>query len=218
METLPYVEVLTGAEPVGTVIWLHGLGADGHDFEPIVPHLRVHHALRFRFPHAPRQPVTLNRGMVMRAWYDIIELTAEGRADAEGIARSRVAIEQLIAEERARGVPAHRIVLAGFSQGGAMALDVGLRHAEALGGLLILSAYLPLPDALKALSANRTTPVFVGHGTADMVVPMMMGERTTAALRGAGMQVEWHTYPAQHGVHPREIADIGAWLDARFAQ
>lgn len=218
MSTLPFVEVVTGAQPVGTVIWLHGLGADGHDFEPIVPHLRLKSPVRFIFPHAPRQPVTINGGMIMRAWYDILELGADQRqVDAAGIGRSRVAVEALIAAEKARGVPAHRIVLAGFSQGGAMTLDVGLRHAEALAGLLVLSAYLPLPEALTVAGPNRHTPVFMAHGTSDPVVPLFLGQRGAEALVAASVPVEWRTYPTQHSVHPQEVADIGRWLEARMS-
>ena len=210
---LERVEVVTGTDPVGTVIWLHGLGADGHDFEPIVPELRLGVSLRFLFPHAPHQPVTINGGMVMPSWYDILELSIDRHVDAAGMERSRLAVEAMIAAERARGVPASRIVVAGFSQGGAMALDVGLRHTERLAGVLCLSAYLARPDALEAVAANRPTPFLLCHGTHDMVVPPFLGQRSAEALRGAGLAVDWRTYPAAHGLHGREVVDIGRWLE-----
>ncbi|MEZ4469265.1 MAG: dienelactone hydrolase family protein [bacterium] len=211
------VEVETGPAPVGTVIWLHGLGADGHDFEPIVPALRLGIELRFVFPHAPHQPVTINGGMVMPAWYDILELSIQRHVDAAGVERSRQAVEALIAAERARGVAASRIVIAGFSQGGAMALDIGLRHAERLGGILCLSAYLARPDALAAVAANRPTPVLMGHGLYDQVVPRFLGQQSAEALQGAGLSVDWRTYPVEHGLHPREVDDIGRWLEWVYA-
>lgn len=215
-DLLECVVVETGPEPEACVLWLHGLGADGHDFEPIVPHLRMKRPTRFVFPHADRQPVTINGGMVMRAWYDILELSIRRHVDAAGIARSRAQIEALLGAEKARGIPPGRIVLAGFSQGGAMTLDVGLRHAEQLAGLLVLSAYLPIPEALAAIGPNRAAPVFMGHGSYDPVVPAMLGQASARALEEAGVAVEWQTYPAQHALHPQEVADVGAWLNARL--
>jgi phospholipase/carboxylesterase len=216
---LETVEVSTGADPVGAVIWLHGLGADGHDFESIVPHLGIaaDRPLRFVFPHGPRQPVTINGGMVMRAWYDILAMTLQREVDADGIRRSAVLVEALIEREIARGIPASRIVLAGFSQGGAMTLDMGLRYGKTLAGLMVLSAYLPLPDALTAAhAANAQTPIFQGHGTFDMVVPMAGGRMAHQALLGAGYSVQFETYPVAHGVHPSEIRDVGVWLNGLF--
>jgi phospholipase/carboxylesterase len=215
-ELLDCVVVETGAEPEACVIWLHGLGADGHDFEPIVPHLRMARPTRFVFPHAPRQPVTINGGMVMRAWYDILEMSIQRHVDAEGIAVSRQHIEALLGAEKARGFVPGRIVLAGFSQGGAMTLDVGLQHAETLAGLLVLSAYLPVPDALQAAKPGRVPPIFMGHGSFDPVVPAMLGQASAQAMQGAGLQVDWRTYPAPHSTHPQEIADVGRWLNARL--
>ena len=217
---LDAVEVTTGPNPIGAVIWLHGLGADGHDFESIVPHLGVdpQHPLRFVFPHAPRQPVTINGGMVMRAWYDILAMTLQREVDADGIRRSAVAVSALIEREVARGIPPSRIVLAGFSQGGAMTLDMGLRYPEKLAGLMVLSAYLPLPDALEnAHPANAKTPIFQGHGTFDMMVPLAGGRLAHEALLAAGYSATLQTYPVAHGVHPTEIRDVGVWLRGLFA-
>ena len=172
-DLLETIEIETGASPRAAVIWLHGLGADGHDFEPIVPELGLPAApaLRFVFPHAPLQAVTMNGGAVMRAWYDV---TGDGRQDAAGIRASQARVEALIARERARGVAARSIVLAGFSQGGAVALQTGLRHPERLAGILALSSYLPLPDTLahEASEANRDVPIFMAHGTQDPVIPL----------------------------------------------
>lgn len=212
------IVVDTGSDPVGTVIWMHGLGADGHDFEALVPHLHCKRPLRFIFPNAPKQPVTINGGMVMRAWYDILELSINRKVDAAGIARSRALIEALIAGEKSRGINANRIIIAGFSQGGAMALDVGLRHKEKLAGIMVLSAYLPLPDALDSLDANRTTPVLQCHGSWDMVVPTAMGEMACRSLTQSGMEVDWRTYRIPHSVGPQEVADIGAWINDLSAQ
>lgn len=215
-ETLDCVVVETGPEPEACVIWLHGLGADGHDFEPIVPHLGMARSTRFVFPHARRQPVTINGGMVMRAWYDILEMSVQRHVDIEGIAVSRQQIEALLGAEKARGFVPGRIVLAGFSQGGAMTLDVGLRHAETLAGLLVLSAYLPVPDALESAKPDRVPPIFMGHGSFDPVVPAMLGQASAEKMRQAGLTVDWQTYPAPHSTHPQEIADVGVWLNARL--
>lgn len=219
-ELLECVE--TGPSAAGAaVIWLHGLGADGWDFYPIVPELKLPHdlAVRFVFPHAPRRPVTLNAGMEMRAWYDIADLDLEGRSqDEAGIRRAAVWIESLIAREKARGVPAGRIVLAGFSQGGAMALFSGLRHAERLAGIVALSCYLLLPGALEAEAApaNRGLPVFMGHGTDDPIVPFAAGKAAEARLGELGHAVDFREYAMPHAVHPGEIADIGAFLARRL--
>jgi len=211
---LESIEVETGREPRAAVIWLHGLGADGHDFEPIVPELGLRaagRAVRFVFPHAPLQPVTLNGGAVMRAWYDV---TSDGRQDAAGVRSSQARIEALIARERERGIATASIVLAGFSQGGAMALQVGLRHPERLAGLLALSAYLPLPDtvATESHAANRDVPILMAHGTMDPVISLSWAARSRDHLGALGYAVEWREYPMPHSVCAEEIEDVGAWL------
>lgn len=217
---LETVEVSTGEAPVASVVWLHGLGADGHDFEPVVPLLELPPSLpvRFVFPHAPVRPVTINAGYRMRAWYDIKAISASRDQDEAGIADAGRRIGALIEREKARGIPASRIVLAGFSQGGAMALHVGLRHPEALAGIVALSCYLLFPERLAAerSEANAHTPVFVGHGTLDPMVPFSMGETAAHDLRQLGHPVEWRRYPVPHSVSPEEIADIGAWLRNRL--
>ena len=210
LETL---EIETGPSPRAAVIWLHGLGADGHDFEPIVPELGLPAApaLRFVFPHAPHQSVTINGGAVMRAWYDV---TGDGRQDAAGIRASQVRVEALVARQRARGIAARSIVLAGFSQGGALALQTGLRHPERLAGIVALSAYLPLPDtlALEASEANRDVPIFMAHGTQDPLIPLSWATRSRDHLVALGYAVEWREYPMPHSVCAEEIADVGRWL------
>ncbi len=213
MRLIKHLTLDTGPNPDASVIWLHGLGADGIDFEPVVPHLKMAGATRFIFPHAPSQPVTINGGYVMPAWYDILEMSFGRKVDSVGIGRSRDAIRELIAVERARGIPASRIVLAGFSQGGAMSLDVGLRHEEQLAGLLILSAYLPLPDALEQQTPNWNAPILQCHGTHDMVVPTSLGAEARDALKSQGLAVDWRTYPCPHSLHPTEIDEIGTWLN-----
>jgi len=214
--------VLAPATPASaSVIWLHGLGADGHDFVPIVPELKLPAAasVRFVFPHARVRPVTLNMGMRMRAWFDIKTLTAEGRADEEGIRESVAVLGQFIAAERAAGIASERIVIAGFSQGGAIALHGALRHPEPLGGILALSCYLPLQATLAAelADANRRTPLLLCHGQFDPVLPMALGVMARDWLRAQGYAVEWKEYPMQHQVCVPEIADIAAWLSARLA-
>ncbi len=205
MDLLPHVELATGAEPVGTVIWMHGLGADGWDFVPIVRELPLPDdlPLRFIFPHAPERPVTINNGFVMRAWYDIAMNDIARLPDEGGIRESQAAIERLIARERARGVEASRIVLAGFSQGGAIALQAGLRHADRLAGIVALSTYLALQDSLdgEASAANRATPIFMAHGTQDPSCPWRSPSRPRRALRARGYDVEWqHVAHAPRGV------------------
>ncbi|MGQ0428846.1 MAG: alpha/beta hydrolase [Gammaproteobacteria bacterium] len=210
--------VLAPAAPAtASVIWLHGLGADGHDFVPIVPELGLP-AVRFVFPHAPVRPVTLNMGMRMRAWYDIRTLTAEGRADEEGIRASVELARGYIAAERAVGIASQRILLAGFSQGGAIALHAGLRHAEPLAGIIGLSAYLPLQAALagELAAANRATPILMCHGLYDPVLPHALGVMARDWLREQGYVVEWREYPMQHQVCMPEIEEIGRWLRARL--
>ncbi|HET9489115.1 MAG TPA: carboxylesterase [Methylomirabilota bacterium] len=210
------VEIETGRAPQAAVIWLHGLGADGHDFEPIVPELDLPPTVpvRFVFPHAPLRAVTVNAGMVMRAWYDVRDAGGERREDAAGVRASGERIEALIARERSRGVPAARIVLAGFSQGGAMALHTGLRHGERLAGILALSCFLPLADTLaaEASAANRDTPIFLAHGTHDPLIPLARARRAKAVLESLGYLVEWREYAMPHAVCAEEIADIAGWL------
>jgi len=208
------VEIESGANPVGSVIWLHGLGADGHDFEPIVPELRLPAKLplRFVFPHAPVRPVTINGGMAMRAWYDIVSLDATGRADADGVRDSTALLEALIDRERERGMDAARIVVAGFSQGGAIAINAALRAEEQLAGLMALSTYIALPGELAESTASRDLTVFMAHGSFDPMIPMHWGRASADRLIAAGFDVEWHDYPMAHAVCPQEIQDIRAWF------
>ena len=210
---LETIEIDTGSSPRAAVIWLHGLGADGHDFEPIVPELGMPAApaVRFVFPHAPLQPVTINGGAVMRAWYDV---TGEGRQDGAGVRASQARVDALVARERARGIAARSIVLAGFSQGGAMALQAGLRHPERLAGIVALSAYLPLPESVadEVSQANRDVPIFMAHGTQDPVIPLSWATRSRDRLNALGYTIDWREYPMPHSVCAEEIADIGRWL------
>ncbi|UJJ59997.1 MULTISPECIES: dienelactone hydrolase family protein [Rhodanobacter] len=219
--TLPTVEHETGTSPRYSIIWLHGLGADGHDFAPIVPELvdPAWPALRFVFPHAPVRPVTINNGMSMRAWYDIIGFDARAPQDEAGIRASIAAVGTLIEREHARGVPSERIFLAGFSQGGAIALSAGLRHAEKLAGIIALSTYLPISATLAAerSAANAATPIFQGHGSADPVVALPRGTASRDALQALGYPVDWHTYPMAHAVCAEEIDDLRRWLGQRLA-
>jgi phospholipase/carboxylesterase len=219
-ELLAHLEVTTAGNPEYSVIWLHGLGADGHDFEPIVPYLGLPtgKAVRFIFPHALMRPVTVNGGAVMRAWYDIIELSATRGQDEAGINHSAGKVRALIEHEIQRGIPASKIILAGFSQGGAMALHVGLRFPKKLAGIIVLSGYLLFPDRLQdeLSEANSSTPVFIAHGTQDPVVPFVLGQSTRSVLAAGKWPVEWHTYPIPHSVSEVEIADIGRWMAGRF--
>ena len=209
------IEVETGPNPDAAVIWLHGLGADGSDFEPVVPALGLAGRLsaRFVFPHAPVRPVTINNGMRMRAWYDIAELGGRHQ-DETGIRASQALVEALIGRERARGVEARRIVVAGFSQGGAIALQTGLRHAERLAGIMALSTWLPLAAMLEAerQPANADVPIFIAHGRYDDVVGLERGQQSREALEALGYEVDWHDYPMAHAVCPQEIGDISGWL------
>lgn len=214
---LDAVVVQTGKAPTGSVIWLHGLGADGHDFEPVVPEVAPPggRALRFVFPHAPVRPVTINNGWAMRAWYDIYGLARDHKQDEAGIRASGALIEELIRAEIARGTPASRIVLAGFSQGGVMTLHTGLRYPEKLAGLIALSCYLALDQKLpeERASTNLATPIFLAHGTADPTVPFAFGDSSRRTLQAEGYAVDWHTYPIGHGVSPDEIVDIRRFLE-----
>ncbi|MDE2090326.1 MAG: alpha/beta hydrolase [Gammaproteobacteria bacterium] len=216
MAALPEcVELETGAQPTASVIWLHGLGADGHDFEPIVPELRLPGALpvRFVFPHAPVRPVTLNNGYRMRAWFDIVKIGMHQPRDLAGMQASCAMLGALIARENARGIPATRTVLAGFSQGGAVALYTGLQYKQRLAGIMALSTYLPLDGfALQTNPVNKQTSIFYAHGTQDPVVPLQLAEQTRDELMLRGYPVIWHTYPMPHAVHPAEIEHIRAWL------
>lgn len=216
---LETIEIETGKNPAASVIWMHGLGADGNDFVPIVNELDLDGApeIRFVFPHAPMRAVTINNGMVMRAWYDIALGDLEGnprRADERGVRESQTQITALIEREAKRGVGAERIVLAGFSQGGAIALQTGLRHPRRLAGVMALSCYLPLAESLprEAAAANRTTPIFMAHGIYDPLIPIVAAAGSMTLLTGIGYAVEWRQYPMPHSVCPEEIQDIGAWL------
>jgi phospholipase/carboxylesterase len=215
-DLLEALEVETAPSPRAAVIWMHGLGADGYDFVDIPPLLRLPESLavRFVFPHAPMQPVTINGGMVMRAWYDVRHDAGARREDEAGIRASQQHIEALIAREKARGVTTARLVLAGFSQGGAMALHTGLRHGEPLAGIMALSCFLPLAERLagEASAANRDTPIFLAHGTHDPVIPLVRARHAHEVLAGLGYRVEWHEYPMPHSVCDAELRDIGAWL------
>ncbi len=215
-ELLPAVELNPSSEPKASVIWLHGLGADGHDFGPVVPELHIPKtaSVRFVFPHAPMRPVTINGGAVMRAWYDIKTLDLERHVEEAHLEESREQLEAWIAHERALGIPSEKIVVAGFSQGGAIVLFAGLQAKERLGGILALSCYHPLPNLIKerASEANRAVPIFMGHGSQDPVVPIHLAEGTVATLEENGYDVAWHSYPMPHSVSPQEIADIGSWL------
>lgn len=212
---LECLERETAPNPTHSVIWLHGLGADGHDFEPLVPALGIQTPTRFIFPHAPVRPVTINGGMAMRAWYDILTPALVRHEDEAGILQSEQLIVDLIRRENSRGVPTHQIVLAGFSQGCAMTLHTGLRYPEALAGLIGLSGYLPLADraAPHWSAANQKTPVFLAHGTHDPVVSLERGQSTEQLLVSSGYDVQWHTYPMQHSVSPHEIHDIAQFLN-----
>lgn len=218
--TLPAVEHETAANPTCTIIWLHGLGADGNDFAPIVSELVdvAWPPLRFVFPHAPVRPVTINNGMSMRAWYDIYGFDLTARQDEAGVRTSINEVETLIAREHARGVPSERIVLAGFSQGGAIALAAGLRHAEKLAGVIALSTYMPIAATFAAerSAANAGTAIFWGHGTADPVVVLQRGIDSRELLQSLDYRVDWHTYPMAHAVCADEISDLRHWLAQRL--
>ena len=221
---LESIDLETNPNPTAAVIWMHGLGADGNDFVPIVNEIDLSGApgIRFIFPHAPTRPVTINNGHVMRAWYDIAFGDLEGKtrkADEKGVRESQAQIGQLIARENSRGIAVSKIVLAGFSQGGAIALHTGLRYPETLAGVMALSTYLPLAESFvqEATPANAKTPVFMAHGTHDPVVPYAMGNSSREQLQQAGYALVWHEYPMQHSVCLEEVADIGRWLTSVLA-
>ena len=204
------VEINTGPNPQAAVIWLHGLGADGHDFEPIVPELRLSKPVRFVFPHAPIRPVTINQGMRMRAWYDIYQFGG-GPEDDAGVRASQKLVDELIARQP---VAPARVVLAGFSQGGAIVLQAALRYPERLAGVMALSTYLPLNASLAAerSAANRDLPIFMAHGQYDDIIPIARAEQSRRILEELGYPVQWQSYPMAHSVCPEEIRDISAYL------
>ncbi len=218
---LECIEIETGPNPGRAVVWLHGLGADGNDFAPLVPELKLHDApaIRFVFPHAPVQPVTINNGMSMRSWYDIFVPDLVRREDEAGLRESQAAVEALIARENQRGIPSDKIVLAGFSQGCAMTLQTGLRLKQKLAGMMGLSGYLPLADMLDAerQAANQDTPIFLAHGTMDPVVVLSRAQATRQKLTELGYDVSWKTYAMPHSVCLEEIADISAFLRKTLA-
>jgi len=217
---LETIEIETAPNPAAAVIWMHGLGADGNDFAPIVPEIDLGSlpGIRFIFPHAPMMPVTINNGYVMRAWYDVTYGDLEGKpgkkADEKGVRASQAAIARLVARENQRGIASRSVVLAGFSQGGAIALQTGLRYPERLAGVMALSTYLPLADNLpaEASARNKDVPIFYAHGTYDPVIPFAMATASRSKLGELGYTVEWHEYPMQHSVCAEEIAAIGTWL------
>lgn len=212
-ETLETIEIETAPDPRASVIWMHGLGADGNDFAPLADEIELPVAVRYIFPHAPMMPVSINGGYVMRAWYDISD-AAIRREDETGVRASQHRVEDLLAREKSRGVAASRIVLAGFSQGGAIALQAGLRHGERLAGIMALSTYVPLADRLAAEAnpVSRGVPIFMAHGTADPMIPLARAQSSRDLLLQLGHAVEWSEYRMPHSVCPQEIADIGAWL------
>ena len=217
---LDAVEINPVLPPRASIIWLHGLGADGHDFEPLIPQLDIVDTLGVRvvLPHAPRRPVTINGGMLMPAWYDIAAANFSRGQDSEGIRASEQQLRALIAREVELGIPAAQVLLAGFSQGGAIALHTGLRYPEPLAGILALSTYLPLAARLEAemSTANRTIPIMMAHGTQDPVVPLLLAEESRERLQQAGYHIDWHTYAMPHAVYPEEVADVRRWLVQRL--
>jgi phospholipase/carboxylesterase len=216
MPSLPAVEIVspTGSEPNAAVIWLHGLGADGNDFAPIVPQLALADGLcpRFVFPHAPSIPVTINNGFVMPAWYDIKQMDVERHLDEDQLRQSAAWTHEFIQQELDRGIPAERIVVAGFSQGGAVAFEAGLSFHQRLAGIMALSTYFPTADSVKLDQAQARLPIMICHGSADPVVPEALGQKSLAAPQGMGFTPEYHSYPMEHAVCPPEIADIAGWL------
>ena len=215
---LPHITLETGVAPRHSIIWLHGLGADGEDFVPIAKEIHLPFAVRYIFPHAPKQPVTINGGYVMRSWYDIVATDIGSQQDAGGVRASQVEIEKLIEQERSRGVLLENIILAGFSQGGAIALHTGLRYASQLGGIIALSTYLPLADTfdLEASVAARHTPILMAHGRSDPIVPYSFGQASAKLLLQKNYQLEWRDYDMPHSVCNDEVKDIEHWLTSIF--
>lgn len=213
MPQLKYIEVETQNNPTASVIWLHGLGASGHDFEPIVPEMHLNTAVRFIFPHAPNRTVTVNGGMVMPAWYDIISVDIERVIDTQQIMESAEAVFELIEQEIERGIPSERIFVAGFSQGGAVAYEAALSHPKPLGGLIALSTYFATKKTVTQHPANKKMPIFIGHGVLDNVVIEMLGRQAEQDLSEAGYTPEYSTYPIPHSVCMDEISDIAKWLE-----
>jgi phospholipase/carboxylesterase len=219
-DLLDALQIESAPNPTAAVIWMHGLGADGYDFVDIVPALRLGAVpTRFVFPHAPMRPVTINGGMVMRAWYDVRGDAGVRREDETGVRESQRQLEALIEREKKRGIPAGRLALAGFSQGGAMALQTGLRHPERLAGIMALSCFLPLTDTVsaEASAANRDVPIFMAHGSQDPLIPMARARHAHDLLTSLGYRIEWHEYPMPHSVSDAEIRDISAWLQRILA-
>ena len=210
-------EIITTQDKIdASVIWLHGLGANGHDFVPIVPELALPNdmGIRFVFPHAPSLPVTINGGMTMPAWYDITNMSIEREIDVEQLVASSNAITDLIEREEKLGIPSHRIILAGFSQGGAVAYHTALSYHKPLAGLMALSTYFATRDSIKLHDANQSIAIFIGHGTQDRIVPEVLGKQAADKLASLGCKADYRQYPVEHGVHPVEIRDISAWLQS----
>jgi len=219
IDTTDYIEVQTGVDPVCSVIWLHGLGADGHDFESIVPQLGISKLtpIRFIFPHAPVRPITINGGMEMRGWYDVTGMAFDRGQDRAGIEHSAAILRSLLEQENRRGIEFENIFLAGFSQGGAIVLHTGLRFNRQLAGIIALSTYLPLAESfdLEKSTANQQTPIFMAHGVDDPLIPLELAQDSRDKLIQSGFSVLWHEYPMQHSVSPREIDDVAAFLRTR---
>jgi len=219
MDYLPCVEIEPQTPATASVIWLHGLGADGHDFAPLIPELRLppELAVRFVFPHAPSIPVTINGGAVMPAWYDIYEMSLSRKIDLEQIQASAAEVRKLIERENDRGIDSSRIILAGFSQGGAVVYETALSHGESLGGLMTLSTYFATADSIELNAANQHIPIHIFHGTQDPVVSEELGQQALATLTELGYKAHYKTYPMQHSVHPQEISDISVWLQQHLS-
>ena len=220
MKMIQHIELNTGATPKGTIIWMHGLGADCWDFVSIVKELGLPDdlPLRFIFPQAPSRPITINNGQVMPGWYDISMAELQRKPDEAGVRQSQALIEQLVARENERGVASDKIILAGFSQGGAIALQTGLRYRDALGGIMALSTYLTLEDsfAAEATIANANIPILMAHGTQDPLIPLSLAMSSRAKMEARGYKIEWREYPMPHSVCMEEVEDIGVWIQARF--
>ncbi|HBF09280.1 MAG TPA: carboxylesterase [Gammaproteobacteria bacterium] len=213
---LPFEEICTGDNPEACIIWLHGLGANGHDFVPVVPEIKLNKAVRYIFPHAPSRPVTVNGGMVMPAWYDILSMSIDREIDVPQILESSQAIHNIINDQIKAGIPANKIVVAGFSQGGAVAYQAAFSFPEQLGGLMALSTYLATEGELK-IEGYKNLPVLIQHGTRDPIVPELLGQRAFSSLKEKGLQPKYLTYPMEHSVCGDQIADINAWLNEILA-